>query len=145
MPVREKRGTAWTMDVEDLHYYIDSIRSTFRDDRRLFDLAKDLKDGKVELKNMRPIYVRRLRGTWYALKGNRRLYVLKKLKEHGHLQEELKSVTVRFFRGRKRRTAKKDVPLKLRGTNRFNVDIDKLLQGDAYHVPVRAHEASGPG
>ena len=113
------------MDVDDINYAVDSIRSTFVDGSRLLDFASDVLDGWVCLSEMEPIYVRqRADGRWYSYKGNRRLFVLKKMQEHGFLDEP---VPVCSFVGRKRFTARDDEPLWLRGYD-FGADIDELLE-----------------
>ena len=86
------------------------------------------------------LYVRKLRGLWYVLKGNRRLFVLKKMKTFGLIPG---TVAVRFYRGYKRSTFREGEPLRLRGKHDFGAELDALLLNDV--IDDERSEDSGYG
>ena len=67
----------------------------------------------------------RLRGQWYVLKGNRRLFVLKKMKEFGLFDGV---IAVRFYKGAKGGTYREGEKLRLRGRHDFGAEIDALFK-----------------
>ena len=119
------RKGPFELHVDDIEYYLNSIRSTFMDGSSLVDMASQLKREQISVQDVGYLFVRRLRGQWYVLKGNRRLFVLKKMKEFGLFDGV---IAVRFYKGAKGGTYREGEKLRLRGRHDFGAEIDALFK-----------------
>ena len=122
-----RRKHIFYLDIEMLNYSLNSIRATFIDGRTLLRMAQDVVEGRLTLHEMDPMLVRSdtRTGAFYVRKGNRRLFVAKRLFEHGCIDAG-STLPCAWYYGIKPFTAKTGVALRLRGRD-FSSEIDVLL------------------
>ena len=122
----------WLGNVNDIKFSQNSISCRFSNGKSIVQLAEDYVGGLIDLNDlnqMRPIAVIRRSGVLYAMKGNRRLYVYKKLSEYGYLEDDF--IPIRYYHGRfKPFTAIPGQPLIIRGEIDVESEIDDLLSGN---------------
>ena len=118
------------MKPSDICYSQNSIRSRFHDNKTLWDLASDVIYDRVKVENVPVIRVKNVRGHWYVFKGNRRLFVYKKLAEFGvlsHIPVERATAC-----GWLTITAKQGVPLKIRDSPNLELFLNRLINHAVY-------------
>ena len=71
--------------IDDVNFSQLSINECFKDKRWISQLVEDFLTGRVTLQTLPRIPVVFCDGKWFAIDGNRRLFVLKKLHERGLL------------------------------------------------------------
>ena len=122
----------WLGNVNDIQFSQNSIGCKFSNGDSIVQLAEDYINNRIDLNDlnqMRPIAVIRRSGVLYAMKGNRRLYVYKKLSEYGYLEDDF--IPIRYYHGRfKPFTAIPGQPLIIRGEIDVESEIDDLLSGN---------------
>ena len=111
----------WYKDVKELEFSLDSIRSTFMNNRSLVQLAEDLISGRTQVERLHVLLIERHNDVWHVMKGNRILYVLQELERLGWLK---KKIAVKVFKGRKRFSYVYGQPIKVRG----QVDVSRQIQ-----------------
>ena len=84
------------LSINDIHYSQDTVRDCFRDGRWLSELCEDLLSKKVTVESLPRIPVYKQGDKWFAMDGNRRLFVLKKLHARGKLDSDVIPVTLGY-------------------------------------------------
>ncbi|XP_069104093.1 uncharacterized protein [Argopecten irradians] len=83
------------MRPSDLRFTHDSVSCRFSDGHTLEDTFKKLLNGDLQHYQLRPLVAMSHMGHWFVVRGNRRLYLYKKLEEIGKI-DEVKVVTQNF-------------------------------------------------
>ena len=96
---------SYSHQLRDLHYSHDSINCTFKDGTPLTKLCEDFLSGRVTLDTLPRLGVKHIHNKNFVMDGNRRLFVLRMLQNHGMLPRD----TVRTvpYRDYKKITAKR--------------------------------------
>lgn len=134
------------LDIDEVEYSQNSIKPEFTDGTLLIDLIHDMAYGGVTPEHLPPIAVKHVRGRWYALKGNRRLYCYKTVVRY--LTSRLRIPVVEYTGRPKAMTVNHGVPLKIRGGQAGQAlerDVVALLATGANSQRHGVHETTAPG
>ena len=82
-----------TLRPSGIRFTRENIESQFDDGRKLTDTFRDLLYGNITVKDIESIEVVNMNYAWWALSGNRRLFLYRRLEELGVISEiEVKRV-----------------------------------------------------
>ena len=119
------------LPIKNIHYSQDNIRDCFSDGSWLSELCEDFLSKKVTLESLARIPVAQKDGKWYAMDGNRRLFVLKKLHARGKLATDEIPVTQGFI-GRQIKS-RSDGNISIRGDASIATVIDNMISDFEKH------------
>ncbi|KAK3578611.1 hypothetical protein CHS0354_002183 [Potamilus streckersoni] len=73
------------MRPSQLRFTHDSISSRFKDGHTMEETFMQLLNGEISLKEVRSLVAMEYQGYWFVVRGNRRLYIMKKLEDIGNI------------------------------------------------------------
>ena len=114
------------MHIDEIEYSQDSIGDRFSDGTPLTELCEDILEGTVSVYSLSRICVAERDGEWFAMDGNRRLFVLKKLYARGKIDG---MVPVKLGYIGKPITAIPGVDIEVRGDLDLEDELDALIDG----------------
>ena len=127
---------SYSYQLRNLHYSHDSINCTFQDGTPLTKLCEDFLSGRVTLDTLPRLGVKHIHNKNFVMEGNRRLFVLRMLQNHGMLPRD--TVWTQPFPGYKKITAKRT--FRIRNDPHMIQKINNLIVG--HKLRKREEEAS---
>ena len=118
-------SSTFYLPITDIHYSQLIIRHRFKDGRFISELCEDFLSGKVTVETIPKIPVIKDGDKWYAMDGNRRLFVMKKLYSRGMLDTDEIPVK-KGFRGKVVRCSP-DGGISINGFATIENDIDVMI------------------
>ena len=79
-------GTVTEMRPSQLRFTHDSVKGNFQDGHSMDETLQQVLDGTIPISRIPPLVVMYYQGSWYVVRGNRRLYLYQKLESNGKLQ-----------------------------------------------------------
>lgn len=109
-----------------IRYSQDSIKTVFRDGKRLEDTFRELLYDEVSVYSLRTLRIVMKDGYWYVASGNRRLYLYKHLERAG----KLKTVPVHkssYMNPELFTTNNEGRSIRVRGDRYFEITLNRLI------------------
>mmetsp|Transcript_56937 Transcript_56937/g.135434 ORF Transcript_56937/g.135434 Transcript_56937/m.135434 type:complete len:1347 (+) Transcript_56937:51-4091(+) len=133
-------GLTKVLAVDGMRWCHDSIKYCFRDGRLLVKTLQELMEGKIEPQVLPPFDVVFWEGLWYAVTGNRRLWVLREYQRLSgkpvvarvrHVSSELSWVWWRWTT----RVSGRAVEIRLKGNRRGGMESVLRARKHSFHSP----------
>ncbi|XP_071165176.1 uncharacterized protein [Mytilus edulis] len=79
-------GTITEMRPSELRFTQDSVSCYFQDGHSMDETLRMVLNGSIPISRIPPLVVMNFEGSWYVVRGNRRLYLYQLLERNGKLQ-----------------------------------------------------------
>ncbi|VDI59739.1 Hypothetical predicted protein [Mytilus galloprovincialis] len=79
-------GTITEMRPSELRFTQDSVSCNFQDGHSMDETLRMVLNGSIPISRIPPLVVMNFEGSWYVVRGNRRLYLYQLLERNGKLQ-----------------------------------------------------------
>ncbi|KAL3848439.1 hypothetical protein ACJMK2_019296 [Sinanodonta woodiana] len=117
------------MRPSQLRFTHDSISCRFKDGGTMEEMFRQLLNGEISLKKIRSLVAMEFQGYWFVVRGNRRLYVMKKLEEIGKIStvSVLKQTFDQQVFNKQFSTRNMGLSLKVRGDPYMEQKLNRLV------------------